>query len=92
MTRSIDLVARYGGEEFVLLLPETPKEKALIICERIRVSIETFDWQKIHPDLKITISIGVADSFEIETDKELLERADARLYEAKRGGRNQVKT
>ncbi|MBN1114366.1 MAG: diguanylate cyclase [Oligoflexia bacterium] len=81
--RGGDLVARYGGEEFIIILPETPKVRAVQISERLR--------KKIYRETGITISMGVAsyptDSIE---DGELVQMADAALYRAKSAGRNQV--
>jgi diguanylate cyclase (GGDEF)-like protein len=89
--RAIDIVARYGGEEFVLILPETPPESGMIICEKLRKTIEDFSWSDIHPDLKVTMSIGISGDLSVADFTQLLALADAKLYEAKRNGRNQVR-
>ncbi|WP_049756623.1 GGDEF domain-containing protein [Chloroherpeton thalassium] len=88
--RRIDIIARYGGEEFVLLLPMTDAENAYMVCERIRVAIENYHWSKIHPELSVTISMGISDSLGIENNHDLLAAADKKLYEAKNSGRNRV--
>ncbi len=89
--RMIDVVARYGGEEFVLLLIETPAPKAAILCEKIRAAVEQYDWSAIHPELqRVTISMGLTDGLAIENPQNMLAAADAKLYEAKRGGRNRI--
>jgi len=89
--RMIDVVARYGGEEFVLLLIETPAENALILCEKIRAAVEAHDWRKLHPQLgNVTVSLGLSDDLAVENPSLMLAAADAKLYEAKRGGRNRV--
>jgi diguanylate cyclase (GGDEF)-like protein len=85
-----DLVARIGGEEFALVLPGMTRADAVEFCENLRASVAAHDWQATHPDLSISVSIGVAQwdgSGELD---ELVHTADARLYTAKRAGRNQV--
>jgi diguanylate cyclase (GGDEF)-like protein len=85
-----DLVARVGGEEFALVLPGMTRADATDFCETLRAAVAAHDWRTIHPDLAITISIGLAQwdgSAELD---ELVHAADAQLYRAKRAGRNQV--
>jgi len=89
--RSFDIIGRYGGEEFVFILPETDLEEAVIVCDRIRQSIEGHDWSAVNSGLKVTISFGVSDSIETENYEKLLSDADKKLYEAKESGRNQVR-
>lgn len=92
-TRVCDLECRYGGEEFALILPETNKEQALVIAEKLRHTVETtyFEHQEKQPLGNLTVSMGVAtfpdDSIQI---KELIEKADKGLYKAKELGRNVV--
>jgi diguanylate cyclase (GGDEF)-like protein len=88
--RSQDLVARYGGEEFVIAMPGAPASQALIICERIRRALESQDWTSFSPDLRVTISVGLTDDPKASNHEKLLDAADARLYEAKRTGRNRT--
>ncbi len=91
--RRSDLFARFGGEEFVLLLPETQLGDGLRLCERLRQMVETIKLQipdRAEP-FGFTVSIGVADlQHEGDSLNQLLARADAALYKAKRDGRNQV--
>ncbi|MCB5162333.1 diguanylate cyclase [Marinomonas algarum] len=90
--RRKDLMARIGGEEFAILLPETDKEEALIIAERVRVAIEKDTVVDRHHQLiPFTASLGVTcrSSGGCLTDK-LLSRADKALYQAKADGKNQV--
>lgn len=91
--RRSDLFARFGGEEFVLLLPETQLGDGLRLCERLRQMVETIRLQipdRAEP-FGFTVSIGVADlQHEGDSLNQLLARADAALYKAKRDGRNQV--
>jgi diguanylate cyclase (GGDEF)-like protein len=91
-TRQLDVVGRWGGEEFVLVLVETPPEKAALFCEKLRAAVEAFDWPAIHPGLSVTISMGVAGNVGVDSPESLLAAADARLYQAKREGRNRVQS
>jgi len=94
-TRSEDFVARYGGEEFVVMLPNTGITKAVKIAERIRKEVASAIISASRKNLqkgfeKITISLGVAQLSEGGI-KEMLNKADDALYEAKREGKNRVK-
>ena len=89
--RQGDTVARYGGEEFVLLLPETAAPDARRIVARILEGVARHAWHVLHPDLTVTMSAGIADDLSVQSYEKLLGRADAKLYEAKRGGRNRVR-
>ncbi len=89
-SRSVDTVARFGGEEFVLVLPETPKEKAVMLCEKLRSVVEHYTWSEIHPQLSVTVSFGVSDNTRLENYEKMLAEADEKLYEAKNSGRNRV--
>ncbi|HET9652249.1 MAG TPA: tetratricopeptide repeat-containing diguanylate cyclase, partial [Usitatibacter sp.] len=85
-----DLAGRYGGEEFVLVFRALDLRAAAEVCERVRRSVESWDWKSIHPQLRVTLSIGLATSTSFENPQALLDTADHWLYEAKRHGRNQV--
>lgn len=93
-TREQDIASRYGGEEFTLMLPNTSKEDALAVAERIRSEIEKTDFCHEGQHMKVTISIGCSlyDSKEnpVSSPKELVEQADKALYVSKRNGRNRV--
>ena len=93
-TREQDIASRYGGEEFTLMLPNTSKEDALAVAERIRSEIEKTDFCYEGQHMKVTISIGCSlyDSKEnpVSSPKELVEQADKALYVSKRNGRNRV--
>lgn len=89
-SRPTDLVARIGGEEFALIMPATARDDALAFCETLRSEVAAHDWRALHPELRITISIGVAQWDGTAELAELLHTADTRLYQAKRAGRNQV--
>ena len=89
MIRGSDALFRYGGDEFVLVLPKTAKEQALVLANRLlrRVRAEPFG---VEPPLTLSLSIGLAEISEAGTPESLFEKADRRLMEAKRAGRNQV--
>lgn len=91
--RKTDIPCRYGGEEFAVMLPDTDGHFALQVAEDIRrqVEEEPFPLQESQPDGVLTVSIGVAQlTHEMDEPGQLLEAADQALYEAKKGGRNQV--
>lgn len=88
--RNIDCFGRYGGEEFLLILPQTPMEGAAIKAERVRRQIEELRFSDIAPDVRVTVSIGVAEFLSDENVDATIQRADAALYQAKEQGRNRV--
>lgn len=88
--RVTDILARFGGEEFLLILPETDLAGAEALAERIRTAVATYNWSGIAPGLRVTLSIGVAELLETMDSSALLAAADARLYAAKRSGRDRV--
>jgi diguanylate cyclase (GGDEF)-like protein len=91
-SRSGDVAARWGGEEFVLVLLGADAGRASEIAERLRTSVERFEWSALHPSLVVTLSIGLASSAEASGGGAgaLLALADARVYAAKAAGRNRV--
>jgi diguanylate cyclase (GGDEF)-like protein len=89
--RGSDLAGRYGGEEFVLALLDTPGDAARAVCERLRTTVAHYEWERLRPGLAVTMSIGVADAAAHASGTETLAAADAKLYEAKRAGRNCVR-
>lgn len=91
LLRNGDIFARIGGEEFVVLLPSTDMAAAIKLAERLRISISAIPLQAGDTTLTITASFGcsvMTDSSTTLTD--LLTKADALLYVAKRSGRNRV--
>jgi diguanylate cyclase (GGDEF)-like protein len=91
--RDTDLVARYGGEEFVVILPGADLAAAFLVAERIRTAIAYMNVPHELADRGfVTVSIGVATVVATRDGaaQALIEAADAQLYNAKRGGRNQV--
>ena len=92
--RGIDLAARLGGEEFVVVLIDTRLDEALVIADRLRAAIaeEPFAIPDRAASLTVTVtvSIGVAEARREDSPANLLRRADAALYRAKRLGRDRV--
>lgn len=94
--RSTDVLGRSGGEEFVAVLPDTPLAEARVLAERVRAALAartiTVQGEDGHELRHVqTASIGVATWMAaLATPRDLLGEADARMYEAKRNGRNRV--
>ena len=89
--RSMDLVGRWGGEEFIILLPSTGLQGAAQLCERIRERVENTPCEVADGvALTVTLSFGVHQLNLAGGLEQAIQRADAALYEAKRGGRNRV--
>ena len=92
-TRDTDTVIRYGGEEFAIILPMTELDAASSIAERIRRQFESKRLTIRETNQKIgqlTASFGVAQYRTGDDVEALLQRADAKLYDAKSSGRNRV--
>ncbi len=83
--RDTDTLARWGGEEFIVLLPSTTGRGAMQFAELARKRVEeaTFD-----EDIKITISLGIAEFTKEDTVNGFLKRLDSALYKSKDNGRN----
>ena len=86
--RPYDLPARFGGEEFMVLLPESTLADAMTIAQRIRTAILRIAVPEV--TRQITMSLGISTWGQGDTLGELVGRADAALYQAKRRGRNRV--
>lgn len=92
-TRGIDLVARMGGEEIVVVLPDTGRDAAYRVAERIRERVEgtPFAVQNNTRDIKVTVSVGVSNRRAGDASSaDMMKRADDALYRAKADGRNRV--
>jgi diguanylate cyclase (GGDEF)-like protein len=84
--RDVDAIARYGGEEFVILVPDADKDAAFGLAERLREEVAKVKLDNMSP---ITVSLGIATFPTDGTDVEdLIRKADAAMYAAKRAGRN----
>ena len=90
--RESDIVGRYGGEEFVVMLPETERDAARTVAEKLRAAVAARDLTRDGTAVQMTISVGVsglpAEGVRVEVD--LVARADEALYRAKREGRDRV--
>jgi diguanylate cyclase (GGDEF)-like protein len=93
--RVSDIAARYGGDEFAVILPQTPPEGSMRVCERI---LRTISELEVHAEdgtpCTITASLGLAyyPADDVETPAELVHSADGALYGAKRTGKNRFTT
>ncbi len=86
--------ARMGGEEFLLVLPGVDDAAAARHLERVRRAVAAHPWAPLTRGLPVTVSVGAVSTAEVtdRTPAQLLGRADARLYRAKRAGRDRVVT
>jgi len=83
--RKGDIFARVGGEEFAILLPLTTKDKAYVLAQKLRGTVENSEGI-----ISITVSVGLVQHEKGDDEQLLFKRADAVLYKAKEGGRNKV--
>jgi diguanylate cyclase (GGDEF)-like protein len=89
--RELDLLARFGGEEFMVFAPNTSKEGALAVAERIRESMTRSEICAYDEKLIVTVSIGLAGCpGDALTPEDLLRKADQALYQAKKTGKDRV--
>ena len=90
-TRRDEVFARYGGEEFTIVLPETSLEGATALAQTIRERVEAHEFVFQSERIPMTISLGCAKlDANDRSAQDLIQRADEKLYEAKRLGRNRV--
>ncbi|MBF0368125.1 MAG: diguanylate cyclase [Magnetococcales bacterium] len=94
LDRPADLLARYGGEEFVCVLPETGREGAVLLGEKLRCQVVEQKIAHIYSAAAdhVTLSLGLATAIPSQTNtpQELIEFADKNLYLAKEQGRNRL--
>ncbi len=88
--RSEDLAVRWGGEEFLLLLPDTDRDEAVQVADKIRRTISEEPIDCDGRQVPVTISLGVAELAEGENVADFFRRADVAMYRAKDEGRNRV--
>ncbi len=92
--RGQDMASRYGGEEFTVMLYAASLEEAKLVAERIRTSIQNYDFAYENQHMKVTISGGIAvfsiDNNPVNSASQLVNQADQALYLSKRNGRNRV--
>jgi diguanylate cyclase (GGDEF)-like protein len=81
--RETDLPARLGGDEFVVLFPHTSAEDALALCSRIHMRMAALRWDHWSPELRMTVSIGIAQAEPEDTPETLFRRSDRKMFEAK---------
>lgn len=93
--RTSDIAARYGGEEFAIIIPESGAEKAVRVAEKLRMVVEVNDISLEGPEVKVTVSCGVADLKSVKPGRgglrdALVLASDHALHRAKENGRNQT--
>jgi diguanylate cyclase (GGDEF)-like protein len=87
--RASDLAVRWGGDEFLVLLPDVTLDGAVVFAERARQQVESLEFPGIG---RLTMSAGIVEVGADENPRDAIARADAELYEAKRGGRNRIRS
>ncbi len=87
--RTSDTFGRLGGEEFAVLLPETERDGAMSVAEKVRTAIENATLNRDGKEIRMTVSIGIAVAEQDMAVTDLVAKADEALYLAKSAGRNQ---
>ena len=90
--RAEDIPSRFGGEEFTVLLPNTPRQTAWLVAERLRTAVAAMKVPWEPPLPQVTISLGLV-SFDNRTNAaadDIISRADEALYQSKENGRNRT--
>ncbi len=88
--RDTDCIGRYGGEEFMMMMPETSLDQAELTLQRICSAIAGLKINVGVAEVLITVSAGVAQHMQNESQDDMFSRVDKALYRAKQSGRNQV--
>lgn len=90
-SREVDICGRYGGEEF-MVISSLRSENAFQYARKLHNAIGNYVFEHPTADVKVTVSIGIAEYTEdLKTKQELIERADRAMYQAKKDGRNLVR-
>ena len=91
--RHTDIPCRTGGEEFAIILPEVSRDGAVLLAEKVRKAVEESHFRFEGTVIPVTVSLGVTEWVpEAKEVDDLVRLADEKLYEAKRSGRNQVRS
>ena len=85
--RETDYFGRWGGEEFIVISTDTSLDNALIVAEKIRKNISSYDFEEAG---HVTCSIGIAENIDDDTHQNIVHNADIALYKAKDTGKNKV--
>jgi diguanylate cyclase (GGDEF)-like protein len=90
--REVDTAARFGSEEFAILLPQTPKQSAMVVAERMAGVVRREHFEFDEGSASVTVSVGVAECRDVTGNSPdgLVKAADSALYLAKSRGRDQV--
>ncbi|NLE02561.1 MAG: diguanylate cyclase [Fibrobacter sp.] len=80
----VDMGFRYGGDEFIIILPDTDKNQALIVADRIQKQFNSFKFGKT------SLSMGITEANAEENDQQFLKRADEAMYRSKKEGKNRI--
>ena len=87
--RASDTIARWGGDEFVILLPNVSLKNAMLLLDRVKLAVSQLN---LYSGVVISCSYGVVEMGPESTYQQMLSEADARMYRAKRAGKEQVTT
>jgi len=88
-TRARDLLLRLADDQILVALPDTVADRAVEVCERLRMAVEQYPWAQLAEGLDVTLSIGLSNAPPYATDL-LVARAESAMYRAKHLGRNRV--
>jgi len=90
--REYDVCGRWGGEEFLIIMPEIDAASGAAVVERVRSAVRTLCVAIGTSQVTLSASFGVAERLADESVSQLISRADAALFTAKRAGRDRIET